>query len=88
MKIAYILFNGVTWLDFIGFYDTINRLKSLNYLPDLAWDICGNTEIVEDYFGLKIQVDKVNNSIYEYDVIFIPGGWGTRQLITDESFMD
>jgi len=28
MKIAYILFDGITLLDFIGIYDPISRLKS------------------------------------------------------------
>ena len=88
MKIAYILFDGITWLDFFGFYDAISRSKSLNYLPDLTWDICGRRGIVEDSFGLKVQVDKTDNSLHEYDTIFIPGGLGTRQLMMDASFLN
>ena len=88
MRIAYILFDDITWLDFFGFYDAIRRLKSLNCLPDLAWDICGRTDIVQDVSGLKVHVDKTGNSLHEYDTIFIPGGLSTRQLVKDESFLD
>ncbi len=50
MKLAYIVFEGITWLDFIGIYDPLSRLKSLNYLPDLSWDICSYTETATDKF--------------------------------------
>lgn len=28
MKIAYIIFNKITWLDLIGIYDPVSRLQS------------------------------------------------------------
>lgn len=39
MKIAYILFNDLTLLDFIGVYDAVLRLKTMNYIPEMHWDL-------------------------------------------------
>jgi len=87
MKIAYITFNGITWLDFIGIYDPLSRLKSMNYLPALSWDICAFTNTVSDHFGLEIKPTGVQNNLSEYDVLVIPGGMGTRKLQFDEPFI-
>ena len=43
MKIAFILFDGITWLDLAGVYEPVTRLKYTGYLPDLSWDFCGYT---------------------------------------------
>ena len=48
MKIAFVVFNGLTTLDFIGIYDPLTRLKTMGFLPDLEWDICARTDIVKD----------------------------------------
>jgi transcriptional regulator GlxA family with amidase domain len=87
MKLAYILFNGITWLDFVGIYDPISRLKSLKYLHDLEWDTCSNTSQCSDPFGLSIIPDSVGEPLTAYDVIIIPGGHGTRELQLDETFL-
>jgi len=88
MKIAYIIYNGITWLDFIGIYDPISRLKSMNYIPDLTWDICSFTESIADNFGLEIKPNKINNDLSDYDVIIIPGGFAALNLQTDTVFID
>lgn len=86
-KIAYIVFNGITWLDFVGIYDPLSRLKSMSFLPSLDWDICAFTDSVTDNFGLEVKPQKVQNSLADYDVIIVPGGLGTRPLQHDVEFM-
>jgi len=88
MKIAYIIFNKVTWLDLIGVYDPITRLKSMDYLPDLTWDICSYATTATDNFGLEIKPTHVQNSLANYDWIIVPGGHGTRHLQTDKNFLN
>ena len=88
MKIAYILFNDITILDFVGIYDPISRLKSMNYIPDLTWDICAFSETIKDNFGLEITPNNIKNSLAEYDAIIVPGGYGTRTLQFDSAFID
>ena len=87
MKLAYIIFNGITWLDLIGIYEPLSKLKSNKYLPDLDWDICSFTETAEDIFGLSIKPTKIKASLENYDAIIVPGGFGTRQLQHDPGFI-
>lgn len=88
MKIAFVIFNGITWLDFIGIYDAVSRLRSMKFLPELLWDICSFTESVADNHGLQVVPQKVRPSLAEYDVIVVPGGHGTRTLIADNDFLE
>jgi transcriptional regulator GlxA family with amidase domain len=87
MKIAYIVFNGITWLDMIGVYDPVSRLKSMKYLPDLLWDICSFTNTAADTLGLEVRPTHIQNSLADYDAVIIPGGPGTRQLQYDNDFL-
>lgn len=87
MRIAYIIFDGITWLDLIGIYDPLSRLLSLHYLPDLSWDICSYTESVKDNFGMEMKPTKIRPALSGYDVIIVPGGHGTRQLQEDNNFI-
>ncbi len=87
-RIAYIIFDGITWLDFFGIYDPLSRLKSMNFLPDLSWDICAYTDTATDNFDLQVKPHKVQNSLADYDVIIVPGGFGTRALRYDQDFLN
>ena len=88
MKIAYIIFDGITWLDFIGVYDAVSRLKSMGFMKDLSWDICSWTEMASDNFGLKIMPDLIKQPLDSYDAIIVPGGHGTRHLVRDKDFLN
>ena len=87
MKIAFVFFNNITWLDFVGVYDPITRLKSLNYMPDLSWDFCAYTSSVVDSYGLGFQPKFIDTTLAGYDVLIVPGGYGTRELQADTGFM-
>lgn len=87
MKIAYILFDGITTLDFVGIYDPISRIQAKKYLPDLTWDLCALQAEIKDGFGLSLKIDQVQPDLSKYDMIIIPGGFGTRPLQTDEDFI-
>jgi cyclohexyl-isocyanide hydratase len=87
MRIAYIIFDGITWLDLIGVYEPLSKLLSNNFLPDLHWDVCGFTEKCKDIFGLEVNAPKVRNDLADYDAIIVPGGMGTRQLQQDPQFI-
>ncbi|WP_438350643.1 DJ-1/PfpI family protein [Paenibacillus sp. FA6] len=87
MKIGIVLFNGVTFLDFIGFYDVIYRLNLFEETKGTTWDICGLSEEISDELGLTIKVNKIKPDLSEYDLLFVPGGMGTRELRFDEEFI-
>lgn len=86
MRIAYIVFDGITWLDLIGLYDPISRLKT-HYRTDITWDICALTATVQDNHGLQVHATKVDASLVDYDVLVVPGGVGTRSLMHDTGFL-
>ncbi|MEE9275198.1 MAG: DJ-1/PfpI family protein [bacterium] len=87
MKIAFIVFDDLTMLDFVGFHDPVTRLKTMGYLPDLEWRVCARTPEVDDGRGLRIQADSVGEPLGGFDMIFIPGGMGTRTLKEDGEFI-
>lgn len=88
MKIAFVVFNGLTTLDFIGIYDPLTRLKTMGFMPDLEWDICAYTDIVKDDRGLIMVPTAIQEPLQSYDVLVVPGGYGTRTLIHDKNFIE
>ena len=88
MKIAFIVFNGLTTLDFIGIYDPLTRLKTMRFMPDLEWDICAFTDIVKDDRGLVMVPTAIQEPLQSYEVLVVPGGYGTRTLIHDKNFVE
>jgi len=88
LKIAFVVFDRMTSLDFIGFYDPVTRLKSMKIIDDLEWRVCAATQHVVDDRGLRIEADAVAESLGSYDMLFVPGGFGTRSLQHDSSFVD
>ncbi|AZN39834.1 DJ-1/PfpI family protein [Paenibacillus albus] len=88
MRMAFILFDDMTTLDFAGFHNAVTWLKKRNLIEDLSWDYCSNKQEVKDDRAMIIQVDRVLPVLAEYDLIFIPGGIATRQLIHDSTFIE
>lgn len=87
MKIAYILFDKMTTLDFVGFYEAVSWLRILNVKEDVSWDLCANHEEIIDDRGMTIKVEHVYPDLSKYDLIFIPGGMSTRELRYDTKFV-
>lgn len=88
MKIAFILFDGVTFLDFVGFYDVITRLRYFEQTKDCTWDLCGLKEDVTDELGMSVKVNQIKPDLSLYDIVFVPGGMGTRGLRFDNDFVE
>lgn len=83
MKIAFIIFDGMTALDFIGAYDPLTRLKTMGFLPDLEWEICALTETVTDHSGLLFTPTRSGGPLQGFDLLVIPGGFGVRELVKE-----
>jgi transcriptional regulator GlxA family with amidase domain len=88
MKAAFVVFERLTALDFIGFYDPVTRLKSMKIIEDLEWHICSAARSVADDKGLRIEADAIDKPLDGYDMLFVPGGFGTRSLQHDSGFID
>ena len=87
MRVAFIIYDGMTALDFVGVYDPVTRLNSMGFWPDLQWDVCARSMTIEDGAGLGLLPSKVGESLHTYDMIIVPGGYGSRKLIDDAVFI-
>jgi cyclohexyl-isocyanide hydratase len=88
VKAAFIIFNRMTALDFVGVYDPVTRLKSMGLMPGLSWDVCAYSTEVADDKGLVFTPTRVGGPLGGYDLLIVPGGFGTRELVDDEGFIE
>ena len=88
MYIGFVIFEGMTALDFIGVHDPITRLKTMGFLPDLKWELCSFSPEADDNTGLTFRPTLApRSSLEHFDLIVIPGGLGTRHLRRDAGFL-
>jgi len=87
LKLAFIVYDDMTLLDFAGTYDPLTRIKTMGFGDDFAYDVCAFSDTVRSYEGLVVKPDKAGVALTEYDCILIPGGNGVGALIKDEPFL-
>ncbi|MFA6328356.1 MAG: DJ-1/PfpI family protein [Candidatus Micrarchaeia archaeon] len=87
MKIAFVIYDGMTTLDFAGAFDPITRLKTMGFVPDLEWDVCAFSEKVKSWEGLEILPSRVKNNLSGYDYVIVPGGNSIGTLVKDAKFI-
>jgi transcriptional regulator GlxA family with amidase domain len=87
MKIAFVVYDDVTLLDFAGAFDPVTRLKTMGFIPDLLYDVCAKKARVRSYEGIELVPGRVNNDLSEYDYVIIPGGDGIKDLMQDREFL-
>src|SRR5262249_39118714 len=88
VKAVFVIFNRMTALDFVGVYDVLGRLTTMNLLPDFSWTIAALSSPVEDARGLRFIPDAVDQPLRGFDLLIVPGGFGTRALAEDRRFID
>ncbi|PRX22467.1 cyclohexyl-isocyanide hydratase [Orenia metallireducens] len=89
MKVAFVIFKGMTALDLIGIYDPLVRLKTMGFIPELEWEICSySQQEINEFTGLKFTATKTAVDLSNFDLVIIPGGFGTRTLIKDTNFLE
>jgi len=88
MKSACIIFEGMTALDFVGVFDPVTRLKTMGFIEDLSWEVCSFTKDVADGAGLRFLPTRVGESLEGFDLLIVPGGYGTRRLARDPAFVE
>ena len=77
MKVAFVVYDGLTALDFVGAYDPITRVWTMGFRDDLVWEVCGLSSTVTATGGLTIETTATDESLAGYDLVFVPGGIGT-----------
>ena len=84
MKIVIPIFDGLTALDAIGPYETLQRL------PDATVSFVGHRhgEVRTENGFLGLTVDRTFDELPDPDVVVVPGGLGTRRLLADDVLLD
>jgi transcriptional regulator GlxA family with amidase domain len=88
MRIGFLVFDGMTTLDFLGVFDAVTRIRTMGFRDDLEWKVCGRSPVVRDGAGLILQVEEVGRGLDGYDMIVVPGGFAGRQLESDAGFVE
>ncbi len=57
-------------------------------MNDFDWSLCSTTHSVVDDRGGQIGVDTVVQPLDSFDLLFLPGGVGTRTLQNDHAFIE
>jgi len=84
MQVAIALFPRVTALDGIGPYEVLQRVPAI----DVVF-VGHRTGVVRtDNVMLGLSVDATFDEVTGPDVLLVPGGVGTRELMTDEPVLD
>jgi imidazoleglycerol-phosphate dehydratase len=81
MKIAFVLFDGMTALDFVGVYDALTRLSTMEILPGVTWDLCAQTPEVISTGGMRFMATRTQEPLLGYDLLVLPGGNGSRRFL-------
>ena len=88
MRTAFVVFDRMTALDFVGAYDPLTRLHSMGIMHDFEWRVCAFARSVVDDRGLRLVPDLVAEPLDGYELLLVPGGFGTRTLQHDPAFLD
>ena len=84
MQVAIALFPRNTALDSIGPYEVLQRVPSIDVV--FVWHTRGEVRTYNGMLGLT--VDAAFDEVTEPDVLLVPGGVGTRDLVDDEAMLD
>src|SRR5690349_10900678 len=84
----FVVFNKMTALDFVGVYDVLGRLKTMHLLPEFSWSVAALSSPIEDDRGLRFIPDIVGQPLTGFDLLVVPGGFGTRALQSDQRFIE
>jgi cyclohexyl-isocyanide hydratase len=87
-RIALLAFPRLTFLDLIGVYDALRRVTPMGIADDVRVTLIGTEPDIVDDAGLAVRAQAVYADLAGFDLLFLPGGVGTRTLMQDARFLD
>lgn len=90
MNVAFVVYEDLTALDFVGAYDPITRLSTMEFRDDLSWEICAppGWETVTGTGGISLNATEVGEPLNRFDAVIVPGTVETETYRTDPEFLD
>ena len=87
-RIAFLVFPRLTFLDFVGAYDALRRVATMSVDPAVTHRMIGTEAEIADETGLVMKPDAVYEDLAPFDLLYVPGGLGTRLLMDDHRLID
>jgi len=97
-RIGIFAFAGMTLLDLVGPLDALSRIVSMGFDSTANVEVVALTKPDEDAtvfdvsvwqgFGLEARASRYRPALDVFDVLVVPGGPGTRQLVKDDDLLD
>jgi transcriptional regulator GlxA family with amidase domain len=87
MRAVFVVFPGLTALDFVGLYDPLSRIRPLGIDRHFELRITGTVAEIADGRGLVLKPDSVYLDLSPFDLLLLPGGLATRTLMHDKHFI-
>ncbi len=91
-RIAFLAYHRLTLLDLVGPYDALRRVAAMGIDASVRHAIIGvgplDGPMVSDETGIDFRVDGVYAPLDDYDLLVVPGGFGSRALMDDVPLLD
>lgn len=87
-RIAFLVFPRLTVLDLVGAYDALRRVAAMSIDPEVTHRVVGTEPEISDETGLTVKPDSVYEELSGFDLLYVPGGLGTRALVNDQRCID
>jgi len=87
-RIAFLAFPAMTFLDLVGAYDALRRVPALGIDRAVTHSVIATCSPVRDEEGLAITPHALLGDLDAFDLLYVPGGQGTRALMRDAAFLD
>lgn len=87
-RVAFLAFPGLTLLDLVGGLDALRRLAPMGIDRTVTHRIIGTHATVVDDTGATLVPDAVYEDLRDVDLLYVPGGPGTRRMMHDEQCVE
>jgi cyclohexyl-isocyanide hydratase len=83
MRVAVFIFPDLTELDAVGVFDPLARVGAMGIDPNCSIELIAMQEEIRGHFGATLKAGAVRPRLDRFDLLIIPGGFGTRALQND-----
>ena len=88
-KVAIFIFNDVEVLDFAGPFEVFSVTSELNnYEPFEVYTVAETLTAIKAKNGLSVNPDRQISDSPQPDILIVPGGWGSREVLKREIVID
>lgn len=86
-SILLLAYPGMTLLDLVGVYDALRRVPLAEIDTGVEVTVAGTAAEVPDETGVVMRPAAVTPDLSGFDLLFVPGGFGSRVLMKDDEFL-